>query len=62
MPNTNKRSVKISKRQAVFLRELVAEDMEVTDLSPAERQQAEGILLRLDEALVDWPDTPYRER
>lgn len=51
--NVRRYKVEFSRAQLHYLRELVADDLEMTDLDMNERQQAEAILSRVDQRVEE---------
>lgn len=53
---TARRPLRVTRFQALYLRELVTDDLEVTDLRNNERQAARALVERTEELLEDWID------
>ncbi len=52
--STNKRSIRISAGQAVYLRDLVRDDLAETDLNSDEVSQATSLLAQTEDVLTRW--------
>lgn len=55
-----KRRLSVSLAQAIYLHELVKDDMEVTELTVSEQQQARALKRKLSELIHEWwPESKF---